>query len=225
MRVDLHVHTYPASSCSAIAYRDLIGACREQELRAVALTNHGDVGDNRRLEAPLAEIGTVLVHGVEISTMCGDFIVYSPDLDYLADFRDVQAVPQAGAIPDHAAVIWVHPVAGGGRSGSIYYAGLAERVAPLIDAVEVWNGNWTETRYVEGARRIAEALGLPMTGGSDAHRVERIGRCVTEIAGEVTSTADVVAAIKKGALTPVAPQEASGGTSRGVGYLFDLFRR
>ena len=66
MRVDLHVHTYPASRCSSIAYRDFIAHCRTQRVAAIALTNHGDVGDNRRLEGPLAEVGTVLVHGVEI---------------------------------------------------------------------------------------------------------------------------------------------------------------
>lgn len=239
MRVDLHVHTYPASSCSAIAYRDLIASCRELSLGAIALTNHGDVSDNRRLEGALAEVGTVLVHGVEISTLCGDFIVYSPDLDYLAGFKDVQAVPQAGTIADHAAIVWVHPAAGGGRSGSTYYWGLADQVAPLIDAIEVWNGNWSEARYVDEAKRIARTLGLPATGGSDAHRVERIGRCATEIEGDVRSTADVVAAIKSGTLAPLAPVRDAGrnggrdagrnggrGTGRGVGHLFDhLFKR
>jgi predicted metal-dependent phosphoesterase TrpH len=226
MRVDLHVHTYPASSCSAIAYRDLIACCREQGLGAIALTNHGDVGDNRRLEGPLAEIGTVLVHGVEISTLCGDFIVYSPDLDYLAGFKDIQALPQAGTIADHAAIVWVHPAAGGGRSGSIYFSGLAEQVAPLIDAVEVWNGNWTDARYVDEAKRLARTLGLPATGGSDAHRVDRITRCTTEIEGDIHSTADVVAAIKSGTVAPVAPPHDAGrGAGRGVGHLFDLFRR
>ena len=224
MRVDLHVHTYPASSCSTLAYRDLIACCREQRLGAIALTNHGDVSDNRRLEGPLAEVGTVLVHGVEISTLCGDFLVYSPDLDYLAGFKDVQAVPPAATIADHAAVVWAHPGAGGGRSGSIYYPSLAEQVAMLIAAVEVWNGNWTGTRYVAAAERLVDTLGLPATGGSDAHRVERIGRCATEIEGEVGSTADVVRAIKAGAVTPVA-LEAPQGNGRRVGHLFDLFRR
>jgi predicted metal-dependent phosphoesterase TrpH len=224
MRVDLHVHTYPASSCSTIAYRDLIARCREQRLGAVALTNHGDVDDNRRLEGPLAEVGTVLVHGVEISTLCGDFLVYSPDLEYLAGFRDVQAVPAAGTIAEHAAVVWAHPAAGGGRSGSIYYSSLAEQVSMLIDAVEVWNGNWTDDQYVDTAARIAHDLGLPATGGSDAHRADRIGRCATEIEGDVRSTADVVAAIKAGTVAPVAPLAPQNGGRR-VGHLLDLFRR
>jgi len=221
MRVDLHVHTYPASSCSSITYRDLIACCQEQQLPAIALTNHGDVSDNRRLEGPLADIGTVLVHGVEISTLWGDFIVYSPDLDYLAGFSEIQAVPQAGTIADDAAIVWVHPAAGGGLSRSTYYAALAHEVAPLIDAVEVWNGNWTGTSYVETAARLARMLGLPATAGSDAHKSDRIGLCTTEVAGDVCSTADVVAAIKAGTVAPVAPQPAG----RGVGHLFDRFRR
>lgn len=225
MRVDLHVHTYPASSCSTIAYRDLIACCRELRLGAIALTNHGNIDDNRRLEGPLAEIGTVLIHGVEISTVCGDFIVYSPDLDYLAGFKDVQPVPRAGTIAADAAIVWVHPAAGGGRSGSLYYSGLAQEVAPLIDAVEVWNGNWSDPRYVGLAQRLVHTLGLPATGGSDAHRVELIGRCVTEFDGDVSSTADVVTAIKSGTVAPVPPQGADRGVGRGVGRLFDLFKR
>ena len=221
MIVDLHVHTYPASTCSTIAYRDLVGHCKAHGLRAVALTNHGDVSDNRRLERPLAEIGVVLVHGVEISTLYGDFVIFSPDLDFLDGFSDVQAVPKQGEMPADAAVVWVHPAAGGGRSGSTFYSGLADLVAPTIDAIEVWNGNWSGRRYVETAERIARDFGLPATGGSDAHQVERIGCCATEVDVEITSTADVVAAIKAGAVGPVAAKASRGG----LGRLFDRLKR
>jgi predicted metal-dependent phosphoesterase TrpH len=221
MIVDLHVHTYPASTCSTIAYRELIAWCGEQAVRAVAITNHGSVDDNRRLEGPLAAIGVVLVHGVEISTLYGDFLVYSPDLDYLAGFGDVDAVPSAGTLPTNAAVVWAHPAAGGGRSGSTFYGGLADAVAPILDAVEVWNGNWADGGYVATAQGLADDLGLPATGGSDAHQVQRIGRCATEIAGDVTSTADVVEAIKSGAVTPVPPQTSG----RGLGRVFGRWAR
>jgi predicted metal-dependent phosphoesterase TrpH len=219
MIVDLHVHTFPASTCSSIAYRDLIAWCSERDMRAIALTNHGSVEDNRRLEEPLAEMGVVLIHGVEISTLYGDFLVYSADLDYLAGFKAVDAFPGPDALPPDAALVWAHPAAGGGRSASAYYDGLADLVAPGLDAVEVWNGNWDDGRSVATARRIADDLGLPATGGSDAHRTERIGRCATEIGGEINTTADVVAAIKAGAVTPVPPQEPARGLSRVFGRL------
>jgi len=222
MLVDLHVHTSPASTCSAISHDDLIAHCRTHGLRAIALTNHGDVSDNRILEGPLAEIGVVLVHGVEISTLHGDFVILSPDLDYLAGFDDVQAVPTSGDIAPHAALVWVHPAAGGGRSGSAYYDGLADLVVPIIDGIETWNGNWSGRRYVETAERIAREFGVPETGGSDAHLVERIGRCATEVDCQVTSTADVVGAIKAGAVRPAGLAPSAGGR---LGRLIDRLKR
>lgn len=198
VRIDLHTHTYPASSCSVTTFQDYIARCRELGLEAIALTNHGDIDDNRRLEAPLADMGVLLVHGVEISTMFGDYVIFSPDLDYLSGLRDVQDLPRPQEIPPHAAVVWVHPAAGGGRSGAAYYRSLEQTVAPVVDAVELYNGTWLDRRYVDEARRIADELGVPTTGGSDAHRPEHIMACYTEIPGTVASTADVVTALKVG---------------------------
>jgi predicted metal-dependent phosphoesterase TrpH len=196
MNVDLHTHTYPASTCSRITYRDYIGWCAKNQIEAVALTNHGNVGDNRRLAGALAAEGVLLLHGVEISTRLGDFVVFCDDLDYLATFRDVQEPPLAGELPDHAALVWVHPAAGGGRSGSAYYPGLERTVAGLIDAVEVYNGSWLGDPYVAIAEEIALHLGVARTGGSDAHEVNQMMACYTELPDPVLSTADVVAALK-----------------------------
>ena len=144
MNVDLHTHTYPASDCSRISYRDYIAWCVDNRVEAIALTNHGDISDNRQLGPALAAEGVLLIDGVEISTLFGDFVVFSPDLDYLETLRSVQEAPRPGAVPDHAAVVWVHPGAGGGRSGSAYYPGIENMVAGVIDAVEVYNGSWLD---------------------------------------------------------------------------------
>src|SRR5665647_301986 len=66
MNVDLHTHTYPASDCSHISFRDYIAWCVEHGVEAVALTNHGDVSDNRKLEPALAAEGVLLVDAVEV---------------------------------------------------------------------------------------------------------------------------------------------------------------
>jgi hypothetical protein len=207
MLVDLHTHTYPASSCSRITYRDYIAWCVTQGVEGVALTNHGDVGDNRKLEGALQAEGVLLFHGVEISTLFGDFVVFSPDLDYLATLRDVQDALRPDEVPPDAAVVWVHPIAGGGRSGSVYYPGLERLVAPGIDAVEVYNGSWLDERYVAPAERICADLGLAPTAGSDAHEVSALGRCVTELLDPITSTADVVAALRARRTSPRRAEE------------------
>ncbi len=197
MNVDLHTHTYPASDCSQISFRDYMAWCAEHGVEAVALTNHGDMSDNRRLAPALAAEGVLLVHGVEISTLFGDFVVFSPDLDFLSTFAAVQDAPRAGELPPDAAVVWVHPAAGGGRSGSAYYPGLERMVAGVVDAVEVYNGNWLGERYVTAAEQIATQLGAARTGGSDAHVTGQLMACYTELPDPVGSTADVVAALKQ----------------------------
>jgi len=202
MNVDLHTHTYPASDCSHISFRDYIAWCRQHAVEAIALTNHGDMDDNRKLEGALAAEGVLLLHGVEISTMFGDFVVFSPDLDYLSCFRDVQEFLHPDEVPDHAAVVWVHPGAGGGRSGAAYYPGVERMVAGAVHAVEVYNGGWPGDRYVATAEDIAANLGLARTGGSDAHHVDDLMRCYTELPDPVRSTADVVTALRTGRTTP-----------------------
>jgi predicted metal-dependent phosphoesterase TrpH len=202
MNVDLHTHTYPASDCSHISYRDYIAWCVDNRVEAIALTNHGDISDNRRLGPALAAEGVLLIDGVEISTLFGDFVVFSPDLDYLETLSAVQEAPRPGAVPDHAAVVWVHPGAGGGRSGSAYYPGIETMVAGVIDAVEVYNGSWLDQRYVAIAEQIADVLGVARTGGSDAHDPAQLMVCSTEIPDPVTSTADVVRALQDGATVP-----------------------
>ena len=211
MLVDLHTHTYPGSSCSAITYREYVNWCVDAGVEAVALTNHGDVGDARKLGPALAAEGVLLLEGVEISTLFGDFVVFSPDLDYLSTLRAVQDALRPGEVPDHAALVWVHPVAGGGRSGSAYYPGLERSVAATIEGIEVYNGSWLAERFVAPAQEIARELGLAQTGGSDAHRVEALGRCATLLPDPVHSTADVVAALK--ARTTV-PHRAENGRRR-----------
>lgn len=206
MNVDLHTHTYPASDCSHISFRDYIAWCVEHAVEAVALTNHGDVSDNRALGPALAAEGVLLIHGVEISTLFGDFVVFSPDLDFLGTFNDVQDAPRAGELPDEAAVVWVHPAAGGGRSGSAYYPGLERMVAGVVDAVEVYNGSWLGERYVTVAEQIAAQLGATRTGGSDAHEIAQVMACYTELPDPVHSTADVVAALKLGRTVPHRPE-------------------
>jgi hypothetical protein len=207
MRIDLHTHTYPASSCSQITRDQYVEFCDRNHVPAIALTNHGDVRDNLALEARLAAVGTLLLHGVEVSTMLGDFIVFSPDLEYLSTLRDLRAPLRADEVPAHAAVVWAHPFAGGGRSGSVYFPGADDQAAPVLSAVELYNGNWADKRCVDGAREIAASLRLPCTGGSDAHRVERLTACGTELDEPLTGTADLVSALRSGSVRPWRPPQ------------------
>ena len=204
MNVDLHTHTYPASDCSRISYRDYIAWCVDNAVEAVALTNHGDVSDNLRLGPALAAEGVLLIDGVEISTLFGDFVIFSPDLDYLETLRAVQDAPRAGSVPEDAAVVWVHPGAGGGRSGSAYYPGIEQ--------------HGRRRRRRRGglqrllARRPLRARSPSRSPPTWAWRAPAAATpttpptswtCYTELPDPVASTADVVQALRSGRTVPV----------------------
>ena len=61
-----------------------------------------------------------------------------------------------------------------------------------------------DVHFVRG--RIAGQLGMARTGGSDAHRVEHLMRCYTQVPDPVTSTADLVAALKDRSTVPHRPE-------------------
>ena len=170
--------------------------------------------------AALAAEGVLLLHGVEITTLCGDFVVFSPDLDYLAGFSAVQDRAAAGHVAADAAVVWVHPGAGGGRSGSTYYSGHREhgRAAsstPSRSSTATGSASATSPSpsSIAGApgRARAPAAATPTTPGD-------LMICYTEMPDPVRSTADVVdghqerrhdPAPPRGAGPPPAPVSAS----------------
>jgi hypothetical protein len=52
------------------------------------------------------------------------------------------------------------------------------------------------------AEDLARILGLPTTGGSDAHTTSAIGRTVTEFARPVHDETDLVREIREGRIRP-----------------------
>jgi histidinol phosphatase-like PHP family hydrolase len=55
----------------------------------------------------------------------------------------------------------------------------------------------------EFSKRLADITGLPMTGASDSHRPQDIGKCCTEIKRDVKSVFDLIDALKSGDVSPV----------------------
>jgi predicted metal-dependent phosphoesterase TrpH len=81
------------------------------------------------------------------------------------------------------------------------------KMLQLVDAVEVGNGKLAPDEN-EMARKVAEKLGLPGTGGSDAHRVDEIGTYVTVFEKEIQSEIELVQELHTGRFK--AGQGASG---------------
>jgi hypothetical protein len=68
-----------------------------------------------------------------------------------------------------------------------------------LDAVEVANSAQIPYEYICSLnRKLAEELGLPVTGGSDSHIPDTIGRAYTIVDTPSTELRDIVDSIRKG---------------------------
>jgi len=183
-----------------------LDAIQELKVTVVCVTNHGDMNDYdeivRRVPA-----GISVIPGVEISSVEGDFLIFSADLDYLRSLESTQLLPDRNSRPVETAVVWAHPfagVAGGLKMGEEYLS----RVAPRVDGIEIYNGNWPDEEASRLARRIADTYGLAELGGSDTHRRERLYRCWTEVC-DVDGPAGLVLAIKNRRTKAILPTRSS----------------
>ena len=72
-----------------------------------------------------------------------------------------------------------------------------------VDAVEVLNSKVTEKEN-GFASEVATGLGLPTTGGSDAHEVSEVGIYATKFTASIKNETDLIVALKTGAYSPIA---------------------
>lgn len=79
---------------------------------------------------------------------------------------------------------------------------MARPMFKLVDALETLNSKVTpdENRF---SGQVAQGLGRPATGGSDAHQVDEVGIYATRFDKVITKQAELVAALRSGRYQPV----------------------
>jgi predicted metal-dependent phosphoesterase TrpH len=206
MLIDLHVHSAPASPCSSIRVEQLIAEARAAGLDGICLTDHNHRWDPREVESLRQKHGFLVLRGNEITTDQGDILVMGLE-------EDIQGVIKLGdlrkkVLQARGFMIAAHPFRGFLTFG-IGYLGLTPEKAgrrPVfrdVDAVEVMNSRVSEKENGFAAQ-VAEMLGLPVVGGSDAHKPGEVGRYATCFTGPIQNERDLIEALKTGRFAPVA---------------------
>jgi predicted metal-dependent phosphoesterase TrpH len=208
MTIDLHVHTYPASPCSSASVDPLIEEAKRIGLDGICLTDHNHVWDPARVEELQQKHGFLILRGNEITTNQGDVLVFGleKDIQGIIDLKELRReVDEADGF-----MIVAHPfrgflVVGVDQAGLTPEKAMERPLFDYVDAVEVLNGKVTENEN-DFALKVTEGLGLPGTGGSDAHEVAEVGMYATEFYEVIKNEQDLIAALKKGAYAPIAFQ-------------------
>jgi hypothetical protein len=203
MRIDLHIHTRPRSPCSLIDPKELLVEAKRTGLDAICLTEHQHRWDPRDVEALSREGGIPVFQGNEITTNQGDILVfgYAEDVKGVVSLTDLRAeVRKAGGL-----MIAAHPFRGFLLFGIAQLRLDVEQASrrPVfqnVDAVEILNCKVTDSEN-EMARRVAERLGLLAAAGSDAHRLDEVGQCLTVLERDVRSERALVEELRAGRFT------------------------
>ena len=181
MRIYLHIHTSPFSACSYIDPHGLVQEARRFKLDGLCLTEHQVLWDPAEVDKLALEAGIKIFRGNEFTTNQGDILIFGfyEDIKELMTIQELrEAVQMSGGY-----MIAAHPFRGfktfgiGQLQMTVEQAG-KRKVFEFVDAVETGNGKMSKDEN-KMARKVAEKLNLPGTGGSDAHRIDEIGTWVT----------------------------------------------
>lgn len=208
MLIDLHCHT-TRSQDSRLAPADAARLARDAGLDALCLTEHDVLWPDEELRSLTAQVGFPVLAGVEVSTEIGHVLAYGlPEFDLsLRRFETLVA----RATESGAALVLAHPFRRHFRFEVPARPGAADvekaarrRGLAEVAALESGNGG---TRPIENtlAREVAVRLGLPTTGGSDAHSAERTGGWATAVDDDLRDASALAAAVRAGRVRAVAP--------------------
>ncbi len=196
-KIDLHIHTANSDDAGGEP-EEVLAAAVKAGLDGLAVTEHSCYEKSEVFLDLSSRFNLAVFVGAEVATRSGHMLVFSERIRrwsrYGGSHNDAQElideVNCAGG-----AVVAAHPYRMGlGCGGAANLRGLA--------AIETCNG---ANRQYENqmAVKLAEKMGLPGTGGSDAHRLDEIGRCYTVFTVPVRTIPELVTALKAGRCSEV----------------------
>lgn len=194
MLIDLHCHTLPLSTCSALEAEALVRLARERGLDGVCLTEHDRAWPEDELEALRKRTGFPVFSAVELTTDLGHVLAFGLESprSFSAIVREVhEAASRSGGI-----LFLAHPA----RDGLLR---VTHDTVEFFASVEAINGSDTRLQNM-AASGLAHGFRLPGIGGSDAHTAAEVGRAATRFHERIETQAELLEALRAGAYEAVA---------------------
>ena len=196
--VDLHVHTSEKSPCSSVSLEELIIEAKRIGLNAFCLTDHNTMWDKEVVERISRRYDFLVLRGNEVTTDQGDVLVFGWEEEVrgimkLAELREdvinrggfmIAAHPFRGFLTFDTSALGLTPEKASER-----------KIFEAVDAVEVLNSKVTQKENAF-ALEVAKRLGLPVTGGSDAHELAELGIYATVFSHAIRTERELVEALK-----------------------------
>ena len=200
MKIDLHSHTLPLSTCSTMSVEELIETAKERGLDGVCLTEHNKPWDESEVMRLRDKFAFRLFRGMEVTTKDGDILVFGlhEETDEILTSAELRRrIADKGVY-----MIAAHPFRGFLMFGFSHLSLSPERAAerPIfqaVDAIEAYNCK-VSRQETDMAFEVAAGLGLPCVAGSDAHKVADVGRLYTSFEKEISTEEELIAELVAG---------------------------
>ncbi len=212
---DMHVHTTKGSSDSNLSPEEMVLEAERLGFFGLCITEHSGPWDQHEFQAFASKHSLVLIRAMEVETDMGHILAfglgsYLPGMFRARELR--RAVDDAGGF-----IVSAHPFRGlyDSRPSTrpLLYKDMPDdlpttvdeaahhAVFGLVDAVEVANGA-TSDRENRFAVETARHMGLKVTGGSDAHSLHGLGKCITVFQGDIATEEQFMNALRVGSFYP-----------------------
>ena len=211
---DMHVHTTKGSSDSNLSPEEMVLQAEQLGLFGLCITEHSGPWDRHDFQRFASQHDVTLIRAMEVETDMGHILAFGMDR-YLSGINKASNLRKeldrvGGFMVSAHPFRDMFPVRPKGRP-LIYQgmdhvpstvAGAAEHpIFSMVDAMEAANG---ATAGIENsfAFKVAKHLGLKVTGGSDAHSRNGLGRYVTAFDGEIGTAEEFMNALHNGNFLP-----------------------
>lgn len=204
MKIDMHTHSFASYDGNAKPMQ-ILQIAKQKGLDGIAITEHNNIRSWNDYRVSAKNLGIQVIFGEEIKTKQGDILAYfitNPIEKGLDVETTIDLIHKQGGI-----AVLAHPF-------HLFekFKGDVNKIANLIDGVEVFNARCPFKFSNKKARDFANKYNLAQIGGSDAHLHYAIGDGYTEVIG-VNNLEDFKNAIIK-------KESITGGKTSNYLYLF-----
>lgn len=166
----------------------------------LCLTEHHSLWNPHDVDQLIKNEDIKIFRGNEITTNQGDILIFGyegeiPDVITIQELH--QRVKEVEGL-----MIAAHPFRGFllfgiGQLQMTVDKACERRVFQYVDAVEIKNNKLNDDEN-NMAYQVSQRLGLPGTAGSDAHRIDEIGKCITIFERDVQNERELIQEICAG---------------------------
>lgn len=214
-KTETHLHTADVSKCGQIKAEKMMQMYHDAGYKTVFVSDHfqGNVMDPLG-DIPWTEKVTIFLSGYYRAKVAGEklgmnvlpcaeitfagapnhYLAYGITKAFLDGYPDLNKMTIAEFYPIAKAhnifLVQAHP----------YRDGSCTPTPEFADAMEVYNSNPRHADYSDRSEACAREHGLPVTAGSDAHRLEDVALSGILTEKEIKTPEDYIEAVKSGKL-------------------------